>query len=70
VVRACDPLAREAGALLPEVARVELSAEVVAWADAVVLVCPQPGMDLGLLGEASWVLDTRGMLEGTGVERL
>jgi len=70
VVRGCDPLAREAGALLPEVARAELSAEVVAWADAVVLVCPQPGMDLGLLGEASWVLDTRGMLEGPGVERL
>lgn len=68
-VRAADPLAGEA-ALGAGIERVNFDAGVVQEADAVVLTCPQPGMDLGLLETARYVLDTRGVLEGPQVERL
>jgi len=69
-VRAADPHV-DADALGPHVTRVDLDADEVAAADAVVLLVDHDGFDLGLVADhARFVLDTRHALHGDNVEHL
>ncbi|SHJ30711.1 UDP-N-acetyl-D-glucosamine dehydrogenase [Roseomonas rosea] len=61
------PATRRLHGASPELESVLLDEEVLATQDAVVLVTPQPGMDLTLVRRAArLVVDTRGALRGEG----
>lgn len=69
-VRAADPHVAELG-VDPRVIRVELSAEEVAAADAVLVLVDHDDFDFAVVAEhARYVLDTRNCVSGTHVDRL
>jgi UDP-N-acetyl-D-glucosamine dehydrogenase len=61
------PATRRLAGTSPDLASVPLTAAILAAQDAVILVTPQPGMDLALVRRvAPLVVDTRGALRGEG----
>lgn len=61
------PATRRLGGAAPDLASTPLTPEALAAADAVVLVTPQPGMDLQLVRRhARLVVDTRGAMRDDG----
>jgi UDP-N-acetyl-D-glucosamine dehydrogenase len=69
-VRASDPYVR-GDEIDPRITAVDITAEEVAAADAVVLLTDHDAFDYDLIGRcARYALDTRSRLQGAGVERL
>ncbi|PZW45104.1 UDP-N-acetyl-D-glucosamine dehydrogenase [Humitalea rosea] len=63
------PLTRRLGGIAPDLASEPLTPEFLAAQDAVLLVTPQPGMDLdAVLRHASLIVDTRGVLRGVALQ--